>query len=279
MPLVRRLVLSAALGLFLATPVRAQDQGGLGLDLSAPSPPEPEKKPEKPKEEKPPPPAAGEAKAPVQAQPKADLSEREVMLEDRVKAVQRRSVLKSHRLELSPALGVSVNDPFYTKYSAGVWALFYPHDSLGFGIRAMYLATFATWNVRTAKRALLAALPVSRPVWDVVADVQWTPFYGKIKVRNAIAQFDLFLVGGVGVMASETTFAKDSSVAEMHFATDLGIGMRAMIGDYVAVSLTYLDTVYSDRPGGGNRSQTQNLGLVQFGISFFIPPRFEYEVH
>ncbi len=280
---MRRLLMSAALGLCLAVPAVAQDQGGLGLDLSAPA--EPEKKPEEKKpEEKPPetpppaPPTEAAPAAPAQPQPPAELTEHDVMLQDRVKAVERRSVLKTHRLELTPALGISVNDPFYTKYAVGGWALFYPHDSLGIGIRgAYYYLTLPTWNVPTAKRDLDATLPVSKPDWNLMVDAQWTPFYGKVAVYNTIAQFDLFLVGGVGAVASQTTFTP--SVGGLHYATDLGIGVRALVGDYLGLSLTYLNTLYADRPGGEARSQTQNLGIVQLGLSLFLPPRFDYEVH
>ena len=128
-----------------------------------------------------------------------------------------------------------------------------------------------------AKRDLLASLPVSKPEWNAMVDAQWTPFYGKVAVYNNIAQFDLFVVGGVGAVASQTTFL--NTIKEYHFATDLGIGVRALISDFIGIHLSYLDTLYSDRPGGGQRSQTQNLGVVQLGLSIFLPPHFEYEVH
>jgi outer membrane beta-barrel protein len=279
---VRRLWMVAALGLQLAAPAWAQDQG-LGLDLSAP--PEPEKKPEekpkeeKPKEEKPPDFAPPPTEAPAAAKQPGELTEHEVILQDRVKAVEQRSTLKRMRLELSPALAISVNDPFYTKYAGGLWAMFYPQDSIGIGLRGMYFFTYATYNVPTAQQDLLSLLPESKPIWDLMFDAQWTPFYGKVAVYNTIAQFDLFVVAGIGVVASQTTFI--SGINEFHFATDLGLGVRALLGDFFAVSVTYLNTLYSDRPGGNptSRSQTENLGMVQLGVSFFLPPHFEYEVH
>jgi outer membrane beta-barrel protein len=267
--------MGVALGLSFAASAVAQDQG-LGIDLSAPEPEKkpPEKKPEeKPPELPPPPPPAKEATS----APKPELTEQDVALQDRVKSVEQRSVLKAHRLELSPALAISVNDPFYTKYAAGIWALFYPHDSLGIGLRGMYYLTYATYNVPIAKKDLAALLPVSKPEWNAMVDVQWIPFYGKVAVYNSIAQFDLFLVGGVGAVASQTTFI--NTVKEYHFATDLGLGVRALLGDFLGINITYLNTLYSDRPGGGSRSQTQNLGMVQLGLSIYLPPHFEYEVH
>jgi len=258
--------MGVALGLFSATPAAAQDQG-LGVDLSAP---EPEKKPPEP------PPLPPAAQAPA-APAKPELTEQDVALQDRVKSVEQRSVLKSHRLEISPALAISINDPFYTKYAGGIWLLFYPHDSLAVGLRGMYYLTYATWNVPTAKRDLVASLPVSKPEWNAMFDAQWTPFYGKVSVYNSIAQFDLFLIGGVGAVASQTTYV--NTVKEYHFATDLGLGVRALFNDFIGLHLTYLNTLYSDRPGAGNRSQTQNLGMVQLGLSIYLPPHFDYQVH
>lgn len=272
---MRSAALAVTLAILSAGRAAAQDPG-LGLDLTAPEPEvKPEAKPSEPKPPEPPAPPPEEPRPAEKPAPPVELTERDVALEDRVKSVQRKATLKRLRLELAPAVGISLNDPFYTKYGAGLWVLAYPNDSLGVGLRGMALTSSPTENVRIAQRDLLALLPVSKPAYALAVDVQWTAFYGKVSVLNAIAQFDLFLVGGPAAVVSQTT----GSTGEIHFGADLGLGVRAMVGDFLAVHITYLDTVYSDRPGGQSRSQLHSLGMLQVGLCVFVPPRFEYEVH
>src|SRR5579871_1617312 len=122
---------SAVLWLALLLPVGARAQGDLGLDLTDDSP----KKEQPKKEEAPAEPKASpktrEAKVTKNEgeSPKAEANEeqaeREVILEDRVKAVQRKVYLKKSRFEISPMVGVSVNDPYYSKFALTGMAAYY----------------------------------------------------------------------------------------------------------------------------------------------------------
>ena len=127
--------------LALGAPAGAQELKG--LDLSAPPAAQERKPPAQATEVapldlgQPPPREAAKPKA-AAAPAAADATlfgERDVALGDRVKAVQRKGVLKRGRFEVAPLLAVSVNDAFYQKVGGGLRLAYSPQDSFAIAAR------------------------------------------------------------------------------------------------------------------------------------------------
>lgn len=248
----------------------AQENPGLGMDFSD------EAKKAEPARE------AGTERETATGQPRPDLdraapaaeprlSEVDVAAEDRVKSVQRKAFLKSGRFELTPLAFVTLNDAFYPKYGPGARASFYLKESLAIGVTALQYNLIPSENVRLAKRQLASRLPSVRPDSSVSLDLRWAPVYGKVAVFNAIRQFELYLVGGAGAVFSQT-----SNVDGAHLSTHLGIGQHFGLTDWMTLDLALIETMYADRPGGGNKSVTQHVLSVQGGLGFFLPFGFDY---
>jgi len=243
----------------------AQQQGSLGLDLS-----DDKKKNAKPAEEKP----SGEAPAiksltdvPPEPKPVTEptFSERDITQEDRVKSVQRKLYLKRARFELSPSVMVSVNDPFYTKTGFGIRGAFYLADTLALSVRGMSLQTLAGNDVRTAKRTFQSRIFYSVPQVAALADLEWSPIYGKVALFNSILHFDAFILGGLGAVGTETAPFPGRPGAE------LGAGLRFVVKDFLSVNVAVIDTSYVDTPAGTTKGATQNMLTLNAGISIFIP--------
>ncbi len=245
---------------------------GFGLDLSD------DKKSEPPKDEKsdvtplPPPPAnPADLDLPKAAEPPR-LSEAQIAAEDRVKSVQRKPFLKRSRVELTPLAFATVNDSYFPKFGPGARLSFFFQDSFGLAVRAFDYYAPPTDNVRLAKRQLQSRLPKVNPDYGLFFDLLWSPIYGKVALFNSIRHFDLYLVGGAGAEFTET-----SSVDGPHFSTHLGLGQRFTVTDWLALDLSVLDTLYADRPDGGERAVLQQQVSVNFGLSFFLPLSFDYK--
>ncbi len=265
--MIRNLAVVVAL---ISFPVLAQESSGFGLDLSD----EAQKKEAQPATTPSPavtPPAA-EAEAPPQpAVPEEPLmTEREITQDDRVKSVQRKVYLKKGRLEITPMVTLSLNDPLYSKFGASLRLAYYVADSLAISLRGIYLDVEPTDDVRTAKANFQSRIYYSRPNFGGMADVEWSPFYGKVTIFNSILHFDGYLIGGLGVINTSAS-APDSKYPKA--AADIGVGLRFMVQDYLAVNVALINTTYVDQPPGTTKGATQNVMTINAGISFFVPFR------
>ncbi|QRO00526.1 outer membrane beta-barrel domain-containing protein [Archangium violaceum] len=244
-----------------------QQDPGLGLDLSGdPNKPqeETETNAETPAEEPPPLPSTV-----AETPPDEPLSpaERDVTLDDRVKSVQRKVYLKKNRFELAPFITLSVNDPYYTKVGAAVRGAYYLADTLALAGRVSVMQVLPEDDVRIAKSTFASRIFYSVPQWSAMGDVEWSPLYGKVAFLNSILHFDAYLLGGMGVV--NTQVSKDRGGPSL--AADLGLGLRFVARDFLAVNVAVINTSYVDQPLNSSKGATQNIMTLNAGISVFFP--------
>lgn len=240
-----------------------------GLDLTD------EKKPEKPAEKpaEPVKPAPTPERKPVKPANDGPAVERDITQEDRVKSVQRKLYLKRGRVELAPYVMLTVNDPYYTKFGGAIRAAFYPADALAISVRASYMTVLPSDDVRAAKRAFQSRIFFSVPSWSVMGNFEWSPFYGKVSFFNSILHLDAYLLGGMGVVYTETSRLPDRTVNP---AADLGLGIRFVAKDFFAVNVALINTTYVDQPAGTDKGGVQNMMAIYAGFSLFIPFKSTY---
>jgi outer membrane beta-barrel protein len=222
------------------------------LDLRSPAPPPPPLKPADP---------------PRVAEP----AEHDVTQDDRVKSVQRKLYLKRGRFELAPSFVFNVNDAYYTKLGVAGRVAFYPADTLAVSVRFALLDTIPTDDVRTAKRNLSSRIFFSVPQWTLTGDAEWSPLYGKVAIFNSILHFDGYLAAGAGVVFTETSASTDPTRRGPKPAFDLGLGLRFITKDWLAVNLGLVNTSYVDTPTGTTKASLQNVMLLTVGLSLFFP--------
>lgn len=258
---------AAALLIFGALPAHAQ---GFGLDLS-------DDDDEEIAEETraAPPPASAEELARQPGRRTLDGMERAVTQDDRVKAVQRKHFLKRNRLSVVPSFAISLNDAFYTKVGGGLAVNYHFADSLALSLHYDKFGIVQSDNVRIAKRELRSLLLSSRLDWTAGADFVWTPVYGKLAFFNTIVQYDLFLMGGVGVAWSQTS--GDPVGDGAHPAMDFGIGQRFAMFDFMAFEFWVKQLLYADRPQDRQISEIQKVLTLNVGLSFWLPGSFQYK--
>jgi len=245
-----------------------QDDTGLGLDLSgeAKKPQEKAEDAAEPPAEEPPPLPTTDAEPPA-AEPLSP-AERDITLDDRVKSVQRKVYLKKGRFDLTPFVTLSVNDPYYTKVGASVRGAYYLADTLAVAVRGSVMQVLPEDDVRIAKRTFQSRIFYSVPQWSAMGDVEWSPLYGKVAFLNSILHFDAYLLGGMGVVNTEMSKVEGRGPS---LAADLGLGLRFVARDYLAVNVAVINTSYVDQPLNTSKGATQNLMTLNAGISFFFP--------
>ncbi|ADO71052.1 outer membrane beta-barrel domain-containing protein [Stigmatella aurantiaca] len=246
----------------------AQSQEGMGLDLSGSDANQPE---ESQPEETPPaaePPPTSVAAPAAEPPPEPVAVATDVTQEDRVKSVQRKVYLKKGRFELTPQVSFSINDPYYSKLGASLRGAYYFADTLALAARGSVMQVIPSDDVRTAKRSFQAAIYNSVPNWAAMGDVEWSPLYGKVAFLNSILHFDGYLLGGLGVVQTETSSLPGRG---LNFATDLGIGLRFVAKDFLAVNTSLINTSYVDQPLGTSKGALQNVMTINAGISLFFP--------
>jgi outer membrane beta-barrel protein len=205
--------------------------------------------------------------------------ERDVTQDDRVKSVQRKLYIKRGRFELAPAALINVNDPYYTRIGGQIRAAFYPSDTLAIAGRFALMQTLPSDDVRQATRTLQSRIFFSVPYWAAMADLEWSPLYGKVSFLNSILHLDGYILAGGGVVFTERTGTVDPATGEprpINPAFDLGLGLRFVVKDFFAVNLGLVNTTYVDTPRGTNKGVTQNLMMLSVGVSLFLPPKSTY---
>jgi outer membrane beta-barrel protein len=103
-----------------------------------------------------------------------------------------------------------------------------------------------------------------------MADLEWATLYGKVAFLNSILHFDGYLLGGAGVVKTETSSLEGRT---LNFGADLGLGMRFVTKDFLAVNVALINTSYVDQPLGTSKGAVQNLMTINAGISLFFPLR------
>lgn len=265
---------------------RAYAQGFEGLDLTDGDKKEEKKDPPKDELDL----SAPDKPATKKAAPKDDgrkplkpdqpAVERDVTQDDRVKSVQRKLYIKRGRFELAPAAIINVNDPYYTRVGGQIRAAFYPADTLAIAARFALMQTLPSDDVRQATRTLQSRIFFSVPYWNAMADLEWSPLYGKVSFLNSILHIDGYLLAGGGVVFTERTGTPDPANNDqprpINPGFDLGLGLRFVAKDFVSVNLGLVNTTYVDTPRGTTKGVTQNLMMLTVGVSLFIPFKSTY---
>ena len=207
------------------------------------------------------------------------LDEQSLVEDDRVKSIQRKVFVKTHRFELLPTIFVSVNDPYYSKWGGSLRGSFFLSDTLAVAVHASIYDLLPTDDVRTAKADFQSRIFYSVPKWSVLGAVEWSPIYGKATIFNSIIHFDGFILAGLGALWSDTSStpldSKNPSgpTRGPNIAGEFGFGFRFMTTDWLSVNLALIDTSYVDQPAGTNKGAIQNILALNAGVSLFFPFR------
>ena len=197
-------------------------------------------------------------------------------LQERIRAVSRRTFLKEGRFELAPMGGASANDPFFRAWTVGARGSYHFSEefSLDFGgAGAVYqeqLDIFRALNVDPQVIADNVKDKLEAATLYGFADVgvTFSPFYGKIALASElVGHFDTFVSGGLAVII-------DRAGTIAHPGLEVGVGSRLFLTRWLVLRADVRDYLYPADIGG--QVAFGNLLMLNVGAGFYFPLDFDY---
>lgn len=192
-------------------------------------------------------------------------------LAERVPSVSHRAFTKAGRLELMPALGLSLSDPFYRYMMPGAGISYYVSETLAIGVSGEYHVAFHT-PVPVSGGAVLPEPAFNKPVFAARLEVAWSPLYGKISwLAETVLHFDTYLSVGAGVVGPQTGSASP--------AASIAIGQHYFFNRWMAFRAELREEAYrmARNPLLSKDTTLQSFLTASAGLCFYFPQDIEAE--
>ena len=173
---------------------------------------------------------------------------------------------RTGRVEFAPFLGTNINDSMINLFAAGGGLTYHLAEDMGIGLNGAYSVGTESdlYNKVIEDYGLLPQ--ISQIQWYATLDFQYAPLYGKFALFNTwIIPWDLYTLLGAGY--TKTELAGNPTLAA-------GVGQRFFMNKWFTLNFEVRDSLYLEEYPGG--TQLVNNMMFNAGVSFFIPPNFEY---
>lgn len=184
-------------------------------------------------------------------------------LNDDVRVIQQRPILKALRFEALVGGGIAMADRMFDTYALTGTGRF--HISEWVSIGATYTKYFTRESaVHDAVLGDFELFPeISKLQWYAGGDVSVVAFDGKFSVfGDGIAYWDIYTSLGGGAIV--TSRSEDPKPAGM-----IGIGLRLFMTEWMTLTFELRDQLYFEKFNAG--SEFVNNVTGQAGLTFFIP--------
>jgi outer membrane beta-barrel protein len=205
-----------------------------------------------------------------------------------IKVVQRKHFMKLHRLEATiPGVGLVTNDPFLRRILFSGKFEFHLTEISSIGAYLCYSPDMGDSDLKQLTSRLeerKEVVPdISRIMFIGIFDVGFSPIFGKVELGTTkIINYDLYVAAGAGVLYTYdddelVTGGEEKYRKQVHPVTSMAFGFRIAFNEWFGIRLearllTHIEQV--DRAEGLNLEMKNNFA-VQFGPSFFLPPRMK----
>lgn len=177
--------------------------------------------------------------------------------------IQKKYLAKTERFEISPGLGVILNDAFFVNQILSF--------RVGYHLTEKWGLEFNYANLSQSTKKVtddLADLGVTTssiviPKSFIGIDVKWTPFYGKMSFLDAsIVPYDTYFIGGLG----QTTTNQEQKPVTAHFA----LGQNFALSKSLAIRWDTSFFWYQAETSNLSSSLYTNIHFT-IGASYFFP--------
>jgi outer membrane beta-barrel protein len=210
--------------------------------------------------------------------------------------VVRKPFLKSHRSEIYPFVGTTMNDNMLRHYTLGAELSYYLTDVLAIGVEAVYYVDSFREPFDLVARQARRLPTVNQYNWSGALNFHYVPVYGKFAILDRrLVTWEVAFTAGIGAGQSEVIPRDTQFPGFTNFLImpNVGANMRFFITKWITVNAGIRDYIFYDKfeptqrvIGGMNATAAQakenadgaliNNVMFQLGVSFWIPPSFEY---
>lgn len=196
-------------------------------------------------------------------------------------AVMHKWLLRSHRIEVAPSIGITLNDAYTRSLLLDVNAAYHLNDWLGIGLDIAYgapLKTGLTEDIE-AERSKVdgTSYSLSRSYLNLIAlpYVSFTPFSGKFVVFDRFLGYaDLHIDIGAGLAYVGATGSLGSKAT---WNAMVGVGMRYFPIKGLSIILNFRDYMVPrilnmPKFGTSKNKLTNNLAVL-VGVGFYFPSK------
>lgn len=209
--------------------------------------------------------------------------------------VVRKPFLKSHRTELFPFVGTTMNDNMIQHYTVGGELAYYLTDVLAVGVEGLYYVHSFREPFDLIARQARRLPTINQYNWSAALNFHYVPVYGKFAVLDhKLVTWEAQFTAGIGASQSQVV-ERDThfpGFTNLLISPNIGASMRFFLTRWLTVSLGVRDYVFYDHFEPKNRSETMNATaseaksnadgalinnvMFQIGVSFWVPTSFEY---
>ncbi len=191
-------------------------------------------------------------------------------LAERIPAVSASVFVKRGRVELYPAIGMSLDDAFYNQTLGSLGVSYHVLESLSIGVAGDYYLAF---NRRTP--VVGGPHPgrpeYNRPAYGARMELAWAPIYGKLSLlAEGVLHFDTYVAVGGGIIAPSAT-------ASTTMAGNVAVGQRYFLNSWAALRIEVRDEIFkmARNPDADPKERLQSLLSASVALCFYVPSTFE----
>jgi outer membrane beta-barrel protein len=216
-------------------------------------------------------------------------------LRERIRPVSGHLFLMKERFELSPELGISVRDAFFTKYLFGAALTYHFSEAWAVSLHGGYTMSVISNAAQICTQATATSAGGCRsPTWDELTsnkgqpankaygltaglatlDLQFSPIYGKLSLSaEGLVHFNLYLLAGPAAVFYGPTNSPT-------VGGNVGLGLRFVLNKWLALRAEFRDTIYVEQSffsdeNGNALTSVRNQLMFDLGFSMFFPTLFE----
>ena len=209
--------------------------------------------------------------------------------------VMRKPSLKTKRVDVMPFLGTTMNDNMIRHYAAGGSIDYFLTDVLAVGVEGQYFAKQFREPFDLVGRQARRLPTINRYNFAGALNFHYVPVYGKFAILDKkLVHWEAYFTAGVGMTQTEVVprDPRFPGFTNLNITPNVGASMRFFLTKWATVNLGIRDYIMVDKFEPTDRSPTMNAtasqakdnaeGLLinnvmfQLGVSFWIPPTFEY---
>ena len=209
--------------------------------------------------------------------------------------VMRKPFLKIRRTDLMPFLSTTMNDNMIRHYSAGGQFNYFLTDVLAVGVEGQYYTKQFREPFDLVGRQARRLPTINKYNFSAALNFHYVPVYGKFAILDKkLVAWETYFTAGVGVTQSEVVprDPRFGSFTNLLITPNIGASMRFFLFQWLTVNVGIRDYIFVDKFEPLLRDQMNNTTaeaakanadstlinnlMFQIGVSFWIPPTFEY---